>query len=124
VSGIRAVLNDGQYHQVDSSDMAVPAGRHGRLARVLPAREAAGPRAVMKVELEGPQDFHGMIIALIMQRRGSVIGATEEDGFARVEAQVRSARCSVSRRPSARLRKERRSSRWSSPATSAARRAS
>jgi elongation factor G len=42
----------------------------------------------MKVELEGPAEFHGVIIALIMQRRGTVVGASEEDGFARVEATV------------------------------------
>ena len=88
VSGIRAVLNDGQYHQVDSSDMAFQQAAMGAWREFYLRAKPTVLEPVMKVELEGPQDFHGMIIALIMQRRGSVIGATEEDGFARVEAQV------------------------------------
>jgi elongation factor G len=42
----------------------------------------------MKVEIEGPAEFHGNIVATIMQRRGMIIGAEETDGFSRVEAEV------------------------------------
>jgi elongation factor G len=43
----------------------------------------------MKLEVEGPQEFQGAILKSIMQRRGNVIGTTEEDGgFCRVEAEV------------------------------------
>ena len=88
VSGIRVVLNDGQYHQVDSSDMAFQQAAQGAWREFYLRAKPTVLEPVMKVELEAPQEFHGVIIALIMQRRGSVIGATEDDGFARVESQV------------------------------------
>ena len=42
----------------------------------------------MKVSLEGPAEFSGNMLSLIMQRRGIVVGSTEEDGNARVDAEV------------------------------------
>jgi elongation factor G len=42
----------------------------------------------MKVEVEGPAEFHGNIVGTIMQRRGMILGATESDGYSRVEAEV------------------------------------
>jgi elongation factor G len=42
----------------------------------------------MKLSIEGPAEFSGNILGLIMQRRGIVIGSTEEDGNARVDAEV------------------------------------
>jgi elongation factor G len=43
---------------------------------------------VMKLEVEGPNDFQGVILKTVMQRRGNIIGTTEEAGFCRVEAEV------------------------------------
>ena len=42
----------------------------------------------MKVGIEGPAEFHGQMVATIMQRRGIIIGATEEEGFSKVDAEV------------------------------------
>ena len=43
----------------------------------------------MKLEVEGPAEFQGALLKTIMQRRGTVIGTTEEDGgYCRVEAEV------------------------------------
>ena len=42
----------------------------------------------MKVAVEGPTEFQGVVLKTIMQRRGTVIGTTEEEGFSRVEAEV------------------------------------
>jgi elongation factor G len=42
----------------------------------------------MKLEVEGPAEFQGAVLKTIMQRRGTVIGTTEEEGFSRVEAEV------------------------------------
>jgi elongation factor G len=57
-------------------------------------REAYGrarPRIlepVMKVSVEGPEEFQGAIYRSLMQRRGTVLGSTEDAGFARVDAEV------------------------------------
>jgi hypothetical protein len=42
----------------------------------------------MKVAVEGPAEFQGGIVGVLMQRRGIIIGTTEAEGFSRVEAEV------------------------------------
>ena len=42
----------------------------------------------MMVSIEGPAEHQGNILTTIMQRRGMVIGTTEEAGQTRVEAEV------------------------------------
>ena len=42
----------------------------------------------MKLGVEGPVEFQGQILKTIMQRRGTVIGTTEDAGFCQVEAEV------------------------------------
>jgi elongation factor G len=85
---IRAAINDGASHAVDSSDVAFQiAARQGFKEAV----RRAGPvilEPVMKVVVEGPGEFQGAVFRTLMQRRGTIIGSTEEDGFARVEAEV------------------------------------
>lgn len=43
---------------------------------------------IMRVSVEGPRDFQGEVLGTLMQRRGMIIGATEEGGFVRVDAEV------------------------------------
>ncbi len=88
VTGITVVLNDGGSHAVDSSDIAFQEAARGAWREVYPK---AGPQIlepVMKVAVEGPAEFHGGVVGILMQRRGIVIGTTESDGFSRVEAEV------------------------------------
>ena len=88
IVGVRVVLSDGNSHAVDSSDMAFQTAARAAF------REAYGrarPRIlepVMKVSVEGPEEFQGAIYRSLMQRRGTVLGSTEDAGFARVDAEV------------------------------------
>ncbi len=88
VVGVRAVLTDGNSHAVDSSDMAFMTA--SRMA-FREAYKKAKPRIlepVMRVSVEGPGEFQGTIYKSLMQRRGTVLGSTEDAGFARVDADV------------------------------------
>jgi elongation factor G len=88
VVGISVTLNDGAAHSVDSSDIAFQEAARGAFRESYPK---AGPQIlepIMKVAVEGPSEFHGGIVGLLMQRRGIVIGTTESDGFSRVESEV------------------------------------
>ena len=88
VVGIKVVLQDGNSHAVDSSDMAFMVASRSAFRQ---AYERAKPRIlepVMKVEVEGPTEFQGAVYRTLMQRRGNVLGSTEDSGFARVEAEV------------------------------------
>ena len=88
VVGIRAVLTDGNSHAVDSSDMAFMTASKKAFRE---AYKKARPRIlepVMRVSVEGPAEFQGAFYKSLMQRRGTVLGSTEDGGFARVDADV------------------------------------
>jgi elongation factor G len=88
IVGVRAVLTDGNSHAVDSSDMAFQTA--ARMA-FRDAYKRARPQIlepVMRVSVEGPGEFQGAIYKSLMQRRGTVLGSTEDAGFARVDAEV------------------------------------
>jgi elongation factor G len=88
VTGLRFVLNDGNAHSVDSSDNAFQAAARGAFAQVYSRAKPVALEPVMRVCLEGPVEFHGQMVATLMQRRGMIIGTTEGDGFAEVESEV------------------------------------
>ncbi len=88
VVGVRIVLNDGQSHAVDSSDVAFQEAARGAWREVY---SKAGPRIlepIMRVACEGPPEFSGAVLGTLMQRRGMIIGSQEEDGMCRIEADV------------------------------------
>jgi elongation factor G len=88
IVNIRCVINDGQSHPVDSSDIAF------QLAAIGAFREAYGKakpcilEPIMKVSVESPTEFQGNIFASINQRRGIISASTEDGTFSRVEAEV------------------------------------
>ena len=88
VIGVTVCVNDGKSHSVDSSEMAFQAAARGAFREVYPRAKPIILEPIMKVEVEGPQEFQGVILKTIMQRRGTVIGTTEESGFSRVETEV------------------------------------
>jgi len=88
IVGVRATINDGASHAVDSSDIAF------QLAAINGFREAymkAKPailEPIMKVSIEGPQEFQGNLFGLMNQRRGIILSSTEDDNFTRVDSEV------------------------------------
>jgi elongation factor G len=88
VTGVSVTLNDGASHAVDSSDIAFQEAARGAWRETY---AKAGPQVLeplMKVAVEGPSEFQGGIVGILMQRRGIIVGSTEGDGFSRVEAEV------------------------------------
>ncbi|HET7545184.1 MAG TPA: elongation factor G, partial [Polyangiaceae bacterium] len=87
VVGVRAVLNDGAFHAVDSSEQAF------RTAGLMGFREAYGGakpiilEPIMKVEIEAPIEFQGSVVGQVNQRRG-VILETKSDENVTVTAEV------------------------------------
>jgi len=88
VTGIRVCLQDGASHSVDSSDNAFQEAARGAWRETYGKARPAILEPIMKVSVEGPAEFHGGIIATINQRRGMVLGASEQDGFCQVDAEV------------------------------------
>ena len=88
VVGVRVAIDDGQAHAVDSSDIAFQEAARGAFRDFFPRAKPKILEPIMKVSLEGPAEFSGNMLSLLMQRRGIVIGSTEEDGGAKVDSEV------------------------------------
>ena len=88
VTGFRVVINDGAAHSVDSSDNAFQAAARGAFRSVYSSAKPQILEPIMKVSVEGPLEFQGAFVRTIMQRRGIIIGTTEEEGFVRVDTEV------------------------------------
>jgi elongation factor G len=88
IVGVRVVLLDGASHAVDSSDMAFQTACRAAFRETYFRAKPQILEPVMKVSVEGPGEFQGAIYRSLMQRRGNIIGSTEDSGFARVDAEV------------------------------------
>jgi elongation factor G len=88
IIGVRCVINDGAYHDVDSSDMAFQIGARYAFRQGFQKAAPLILEPIMKVEVEGPTEFQGAILASVNQRRGMILNTTEENGYAKIEAEV------------------------------------
>lgn len=88
VVGIRATINDGATHAVDSSEMAF---KTAALFAFREAYEKAKPiilEPIMKLEVSAPEEFQGTVIGQVNQRRGVIMGTDNDMGYVTVEAEV------------------------------------
>ena len=88
VVNIRCLVNDGQSHPVDSSDIAFQLAAIGAFREAYMKAKPCILEPIMKVSVEGPTEFQGNIYASINQRRGIISSSTEDGTFSRVEAEV------------------------------------
>ncbi|MDR1863516.1 MAG: elongation factor G, partial [Treponema sp.] len=88
IVNIRCVINDGQSHPVDSSDIAFQLAAIGAFREAYSKARPCILEPIMKVAVEGPTEFQGNIFASINQRRGIISASTEDGVFSRVEAEV------------------------------------
>jgi elongation factor G len=88
VTMIKIVLNDGKAHSVDSSDVAFQEACRGAWREVFPRAKPIILEPLMKVQIEGPSEFHGAIVATMMQRRGVIEGVNEQDSYCQVDCEV------------------------------------
>ncbi|HEY8924879.1 MAG TPA: elongation factor G, partial [Polyangia bacterium] len=88
IVGVRCVINDGQAHPVDSSEIAF---RTAALMGFREAYEKAKPtilEPIMRVEVQFPEEFQGAVLGQINQRRGTIISTEKLEGFVQAMADV------------------------------------
>lgn len=88
IVGVKMTINDGQYHPVDSSDIAFQIAAIGGFKEAYLKAKPVILEPVMKVSIEGPTEFQGNIFGVINQRRGIIVASTEDGNFSRVDAEV------------------------------------
>lgn len=88
IVNVRCLVNDGQSHPVDSSDIAFQLAAIGAFREAYEKAKPTILEPIMKVAVEGPNEFQGNIFASLNQRRGIITASTEDGSFCRVEAEV------------------------------------
>lgn len=88
IVNIKMSINDGQYHPVDSSDMAFQSAAIGAFREAYNKAKPVILEPLMKVSVEGPSEFQGNIFGSVNQRRGVILASTEDGQFTRVDAEV------------------------------------
>jgi len=88
ITGVRVVLQDGQDHPVDSSDVAFQTAAREAFTQAYSKSSPQILEPIMKLSVEGPSEFVGSIFSSINQRRGMIVSTVEDGIFARVDAEV------------------------------------
>jgi elongation factor G len=88
IVNIRCLINDGQSHPVDSSDIAFQQAAIGAFREAYNKAKPCILEPIMKVSVEGPTEFQGNIFGSINQRRGMILSSTEDGVNSRVDAEV------------------------------------
>ena len=88
VVGVRALINDGAYHDVDSSDMAF------RICAMTAVREfymKCKPvilEPIMRLQTQAPEEFQGPVVGQVNQRRGLILSTATVNKYVQVDAEV------------------------------------
>ncbi len=88
IVGVNVVLEDGSYHDVDSSYMAF---KICAMAAMREAYQKAKPTVlepIMKLETTVPDEYQGSAVGQVNQRRGVIVGTTSFEGSCVIEAEV------------------------------------
>jgi elongation factor G len=88
VVGTRIDLDDGSYHDVDSSEKAFYTAAQGCFREYF---KQAGPKLlepIMKMEIEVPEDFQGTVVGDVIKRRGVMSSNDIVDGNSVINAEV------------------------------------
>ncbi len=88
VVGVKMMINDGQYHAVDSSDMAFQIAALNAFKETYMKCNPIILEPIMKVTVEGPNEFQGNIFGSLNQRRGMISSSSDEGNSCVVEAEV------------------------------------
>lgn len=89
VVGVKIRLQDGSYHDVDSSDMAFKlCAREAMRESILNKAGMALLEPIMTLEIETPDEFQGAVVGHLSSKRGIVNSSEVTDGTCIIVAEV------------------------------------
>jgi elongation factor G len=88
VMGVKMVLQDGSYHDVDSSTMAFEICARSCFREVFRKADPVLLEPIMKVEVEVPTEFQGPVSGTISSKRGVILETEGRSGFTILLAEV------------------------------------
>ena len=88
VVGVKAVVYDGSYHEVDSSEMAFHIAGSMAFKKAMDQAAPVLLEPIMKVEVTMPEEYMGDVIGDLNSRRGRIEGMDDLGGGKKVTAYV------------------------------------
>jgi len=86
--GVKAILYDGSYHPVDSSEMAFKIAASMAFKKGAVQAKPVLLEPIMNITVVVPDSYMGDIIGDLNKRRGRVLGMEPKDGMQHIKAQV------------------------------------
>jgi elongation factor G len=86
--GVKLTLLDGQYHEVDSSEMAFKIAGSMILKEAVRKADPVLLEPVMAVEVRTPEEYMGDVIGDINSRRGMILAMEDATGVKVIRATV------------------------------------
>jgi elongation factor G len=88
VLGMKITINDGQFHSVDSSEMAFTQAAIGAFKQAYPKAKPIILEPIMKVSVECPSEYQGNVMSSINQRRGMIVSSAEDGIFTVIDSEA------------------------------------
>jgi len=88
VVGLKVTLEDGSFHEVDSSEMAFSICARTTMRENFCKTKPVLLEPAMKIEIECPSQFQGTVVGNLTGRRGMVTGTEMLGPIARIEGEV------------------------------------
>ena len=88
VVGVRIDLNDGSYHDVDSSERAFYIAACDCFRETMRASKPGLLEPIMKLEIECPEVYQGDVVGDVIRRRGIISATDTRDGISYIEAEI------------------------------------
>ena len=88
VVDFRAVVYDGSYHEVDSSEMAFKIAGSMGFKDGLKRANPVLLEPMMKVEIVTPEDYFGDLMGNVSSRRGTITGTEDRNGVKVIDATI------------------------------------
>lgn len=88
VVGLAVYLEDGSYHEVDSSDLAFQVCAQTAMRETFAKTKPVLLEPVMRIEIECPSQFQGSVVGNLTSRRGLVLSAEVHGADVRIEGEV------------------------------------
>jgi elongation factor G len=88
VIGVQMRLEDGSYHDVDSSTMAFEICARDCFRETFKKADPVLLEPIMKVEVEVPTEFQGPVTGAISSKRGVILGTESRSGYTVITAEV------------------------------------
>jgi elongation factor G len=88
IVGCKMCLDDGSYHDVDSSEMAFRIAGRDAFNEAFRKSRPCLLEPIMKVEVEAPTDYQGSIVGDLNSRRGMILGVENRGNITVIMAEV------------------------------------